>query len=353
MGRNTHSGDDSACTDPDETCDAWFERFNAYQLALGQYGTRSQWRTWISPRIGAKRWSEVTSDDVEDLRDTLDAAILAWHARGRGPGRISGRTAMGVWWALRGAVRAARSSKLRSLRALRGRLDPCQDVQAPGDATSRQVRRKTFVYPDECAQLLACRRVPVAWRRVHAVAAYTYLRPNELRALRWRDVDLEHGRIRVSSAWSHRDGAAKAPKTRNGVRDVPIDRQLISLLESMRGAAAADLVLPLLAAVPRETLAARTRRHLHAAGLDREALHVSSLTTVRANFRSWRDSGLTWLAMSGLDPARIMRRAGHDDIGTTIRYVKQAEDVGARLGLPFGVLPRGLFVGPCSRSSAI
>lgn len=28
--------------DTTETCDAWYERYNAHQRALGQYGTRSQ-----------------------------------------------------------------------------------------------------------------------------------------------------------------------------------------------------------------------------------------------------------------------------------------------------------------------
>ena len=93
------------------------------------------------------------------------------------------------------------------------------------------------------------------------------------------------------------------------------------------------------ALVPPDTLAARTRRHLLAAGIVREALHVSTVATVRANFRSWRDSGLTWLAMIGVDAARIMRRAGHDDVATTMRYVKQAEDLGDALGEPFGALP--------------
>ena len=66
---------------------------------------------------------------------------------------------------------------------------------------------------------------------------------------------------------------------------------------------------------------------------------------MRANFRSWRDSGITWLAMLGLDVARIMRRAGHDDVGTTMGYVKQAEDLGGELGEPFGELP-GALAGP-------
>jgi hypothetical protein len=46
--------------------------------------------------------------------------------------------------------------------------------------------------------------------------------------------------------------------------------------------------------------------------------------------------------MVGVDVAKIMRRAGHDDVGTTMRYVKQAEDLGGELGEPFGALPDDL-----------
>jgi hypothetical protein len=56
---------------------------------------------------------------------------------------------------------------------------------------------------------------------------------------------------------------------------------------------------------------------------------------VQANFRLWRDFGLTWLAMSGPGVDEIMRRAGHDN-------VKQAEDLGDELGEPFAPLTSDL-----------
>jgi hypothetical protein len=46
---------------------------------------------------------------------------------------------------------------------------------------------------------------------------------------------------------------------------------------------------------------------------------------VQANFRWWRDSGLTWLAMSGVGVDKIMRRAGHNMVQTTMGYFRQAE----------------------------
>lgn len=52
-----------------------------------------------------------------------------------------------------------------------------------------------------------------------------------------------------------------------------------------------------------------------------------------------RDTGITWLALAGIDVAKIQRRAGHDKITTAIGYVKTAEDVSGAIGEPFPALP--------------
>jgi integrase len=331
-----------------ETCDAWYARYDAHRRQLGRQATIGLFRKWVSPWIGAMRIADVRVEDVERIRDALDQAVDAWWRAGgeRGRGRLSGRTAMSVWWCLCGAFRAARTHKRRELRVLAGGPNPCADVEPPGDPTTRRDRRKTFIYPEECARLLRCVDVSRKWRELHAIAAYTYLRPGELHELRWHDVDLEHGRIHVARSSSFSDGLVKLPKTVNGVRDVPIEPALHPLLRRMRqGRRASELVVPVMHSRSTDTLAWRTRAHLIAAGATRTALHETTLATARASFRSWRDSGLTWLAMRGLDIARIMRRAGHADIGTTIGYVKLAEDLDGRLGVPFGPLPHGLVRG--------
>ena len=81
------------------------------------------------------------------------------------------------------------------------------------------------------------------------------------------------------------------------------------------------------------------------AKVDRAELNATTATHVQANFRSWRDSGLTWLARTGLGVDKISRRAGHDMIQTTMGYVKQAEDLTGDLGVPFGPLPDDLVAG--------
>lgn len=101
------------------------------------------------------------------------------------------------------------------------------------------------------------------------------------------------------------------------------------------------LVAPALDAAKKYHLAERFRQHLENAKVTRPTLHASMRTHVQANFRTCRDSGLTWLAMSGLGVDKIMRRAGHDNVQTTLGYVKLAEDLTGNLDESFGPLPEG------------
>jgi len=330
--------------DTADTCDEWFDRFHEYRLGLGYQASRYAWVAWISPFIGTKRWVEVTPADTERIRDNLDRAMGERRLRGAGMRRLLGRSALDIWRLLSTCVRAAKRAKRADLRALAGVPNPLEDVEPPGDRATRLSRSKPFIYPREAAELLACTHVPRAWRELYAIAGYLYLRPGELLVLRWSDVDLRHGVVRVSRAWDYLRKEEKGTKTRAGIRDVPIASALLHLLDRMKGAPE-DLVVPLLGSVHRVTVPRTFRAHLALAGIVRAALHTSTMTTVRASFRSWRDSGLTWLALAGVDAGRIARRAGHEDLAMTLKYVKQAEDLTGQLGEPFAPLPRELVDG--------
>jgi hypothetical protein len=72
----------------------------------------------------------------------------------------------------------------------------------------------------------------------------------------WADVDLDAGVVHVTKAWNYEDEINKAPKTRNGVRRVPIEPTLAPLLGRMRkGKEPSHLVVPALCSVPDNSLA--------------------------------------------------------------------------------------------------
>lgn len=332
-----------------ETCDQFYERYHDYQVELGRSDVvtkRSRWKKWLSPRIGSKPMISVTRDDVENIRDDLDAAILAWLKHGRAEDRVSGKTSMNVWSCLTSTFKAATSSKRRDLRVLEGRPNPCTGVEPPGDRDSRKVRQKSFVYPREAMQLLSCEAIDLPWREVYAIALYTYLRPGELRVLTVGDVDLDANIVHVTKAWDYTEERVKPPKTRNGIRRVPIESSLRPLLERLcKGRKPTDLLVPIMSTVPENTLAETFRADLVKAEVTRDELHRDTLTHVQSNFRSCRDSGITWMAIAGVDVTKMMRRAGHDGIQTTMGYVKQAEDLSGELGVPFCPLPEALVSG--------
>ena len=258
------------------------------------------------------------------MRDALDTAV-ATRKRDGGRAGLSGARARNVWSVLTSMMKEAFTSKRRDLRVRDDNL--CATVQPP-DLTDAKV--KTFVYPTEFLRLVSCADVPRVWRELYAVGCYLYLRPGELRALVWTDVDFEASVVHVTKAYDEDSKTVKAPKTRNGVRDVPIPEALVPLLKVMHDRAddAAAAVLPLMSERSENLRSIWMRKHLAVAKVSRARLTEVSATTMKINFRSWRDTGITWLALAGIDVAKMQRRAGHDTISTTLGYVARLREDG-------------------------
>lgn len=221
-----------------ETCDRYFGRLTKVREGEGVRDVRKErtiWSKWLSPRIGTRPIADVSRDEIEGVRDALDEKVRLRIKDGLRVG-ISGATAQNVWSVLRTTFKEAVSSRDKKLRVRTD--DPTHGHKAPLKTPKRE---KTFIYPNEFSKLLACEDVPRLWREVYAVAAYTYVRPEELQAITWNDVDFNAGTVHVSKAISARDGKAKPlPKTRNAVRTVPIDPALLPLLKRMHDGAVND-----------------------------------------------------------------------------------------------------------------
>jgi integrase len=329
-----------------ETCTRYFGRFLEHRQATGKVrrgrDLESAWSVWIAPEIGSKPIAGLSRDDVENVRDALDSAVAERRKEG-GRAGLSGARARNVWSVLTSMMKEACTSKRRDLRV---RADnPCATVQPP-DKTD--AKAKTFVYPAEFLKLAGCADVPREWRELYAVACYLYLRPGELRALVWTDVDFDAVVVHVTKAYDEDSKTVKSPKTRNGVRDVPIPAPLVPLLKAMHDRAADDTaaVLPLMGERSENLRSIWMRKHLARAKVTRSRLSEQSATTMKVNFRTWRDTGITWLALAGVDVAKMQRRAGHDTISTTLGYVKMAEDLTGSIGDPFPALPAVLLPPP-------
>ena len=318
-----------------ETCDLYFERFAAHRFAIGRVrrirDLESAWKTWISPKIGLIPIATVTRDHVEDVRDALDTELAKRKKKGS-PASLSGARARNVWSVLSSMTVEACASKKRDMRV---RADnPCGTVQPPDETDARA---KTFIYPSEFLTLASCTAIPLDWREAYAVACYLYLRSGEVRALVWSDVDFQAGVVHVTKAYDEDSQSVKAPKTRKGVRDVPRAPALVPLLKAThdRNGAPHGAVVPLMESVSERRRAGHMRKHFVAAKIDRARLTEQSATTMQINFRSWRNAGITRLALDGVDLAKMQRRAGRERIETTSAHVNAAEDLTGSIGMPF------------------
>jgi integrase len=285
---------------------------------------RSRLRDHVLPLVGDFAVATLTRDDVENVRDALDGKITS--------GALNWKTVRNAWATFTKMCDDMANAKRRELRV---RVDnPAFGVRAP-DRGSRKL--KQYLFPNEVLRFASCEDVPRTWRRNLVVAVYLYLRDGELRELRWEDVDLEHRLVHVHHAYNRRTKQSKTTKTGN-TRSVPIHENLLPLLRTMHAEAnGVGLVLSL----PSErTMARSLRRWLRRAGVTRDALFEASPTRKPLTWHDARATGVTWLAVAGLDATKIQRRAGHTTIETTMAYIREAESfAGEAFGTPFPPLP--------------
>ena len=302
---------------------------------------RSRLELHVLPTLGPKAMANVTRDDLKGLVRELDDKVRKASADG---GRFSWKTAVHVWGNVTKLFSDAVKSKNPALCVLDA--NPCIDVAGPDRGKDK---RKQFLYPAEALAFLSCLDVPVLWRRLFAVTAYLYARPEEVEALEWTDVDLEHATVSITKAVERsrnravEKGVVKQPKTDNAIRTIPIDPALLPLLETMHEEAGGKgRVFPV---VPSETeMSRKLRFYLEKAGVDRPSLFKSTPGSLMLSWYSaTRSTGITWEAVRGLDGTKLMRRAGHATFSTTLGYIREAENLsGARFGVPFPELPSSL-----------
>ena len=310
-----------------ETVTAWAERWFAEREARGMPSVeadRPRWSKWVAPQIGKLAMVAVQKADIERLVEHLDARVAA--------GAISWKTALNAWTLVGKAFDDACNGKVRALRV---RSDnPAKDVRGPDRGGHRQ---KTALFPDELLRLLRCASVDIDLRRAVAIGVYLGARLGELRALRWQDVDLEHGTVLLHEQVD-RAGARRDTKTRRP-RRVPIEPELLPLLRAMHlevGGEGPVVRCRLPKDVPRFFRAA-----LQKAGVDRPELFVDGKDRSRVAVRAhdWRGTFATWCAARGDSLMSIAARCGHTTLSTTQGYVAAGELLRPALRAGPGVFP--------------
>ncbi len=322
----TCTTDDAGAKDSD--ADAWVSTWLDDRKARGRSAWRDNqghWREHIRDSLAGKHPRDWTRDDLRALSCALDAKVTA--------GALTWKTAINVWATARKMAKDACAHKSDAIRCRDD--DPTANVPGPERG---HTAAKVYLYPDEFLRFVSCDDVPLRWRRAAALAIYLVPRAGELRALRWPDVDLEHGAVHVHRAPNPRTGLEKPTKT-GEARRFAVEPEVLPLLRAMHDEGAGDHVIRL----PSERDMSRgLKRYLRRAGITRAELLTSTPTTTALTWHDLRASGLTWMAVRGDDPLRIKQRAGHTDFKTTERYIREAEAVRVGFGTPFPPLPASL-----------
>jgi integrase len=157
-------------------------------------------RLRVLPVLGDVRLSDIARADVQDLADRLT---------GEG---LSASTVQNTLDPLRKIFDRAMRRDLVA-------IDPTEGLEL----RRPDGRRDRIASPAEGARLLA--QLPDAERAMYATAMYAGLRRGELRALRWKDVDLPGRRINVERGWDDEEGEQDG-KSEAARRQVPIVKPL-------------------------------------------------------------------------------------------------------------------------------
>lgn len=333
--------------DTRETWNEWHVRYLEVHEQLGKLtrDMKGAAAKWVGARIGTTAMVSVRREQIIAIRDAMTAAVLA--------DEISAKRALNMWSDLVVAPfsRAFTDDDPRYSAVCVGpaSANPAAGVKPP--VTKEQLdedrRERQPLYPSEFARVMACEQIPVDARRIYALATFLYCRPQEFYALRWTDVNWDAREIRIRRKLDVRTGEEKpGTKSDAGIREIPIHPNLMPLLEAMHAERAGDdaRIVPLVGSARLfERFADQTRRHLKLAGIERRELVDGTPDLLPFDFRTWRTTGCTWLAMLGTDSYVIALQAGHKSPDVTWgSYIKRGPDLRQRYGEPFPQLPSEL-----------
>jgi integrase len=287
-------------------------------------------RNYLVPAIGALPITRLAPVHIQE-------AYTGWASGGRRDGKPGGLSPQ----SRRHIHRILRSALARAVE---------QQVIArnPADAFRKRMpkveRREMMTLSAEQSQslLAAIRRTRVYWPVLIALA--TGARRGEILALRWRNVDLDRGSLRVVESLEQTKAGLrfKSPKTEKA-RAITLPAFATDELRRLRTAQAEEL------------LALGVRQNgdtLLCARADGEPMQPRSLThefTVmaarlklnpRVRFHDLRHSHATQLLLAGVHPKIAQERLGHSTITTTLdlySHVSETmqEDAAARIDAAF------------------
>jgi integrase len=184
-------------------------------------------------------------------------------------------------------------------------------------------QEKEILQPDEARELLA-RLNGHPLYMLAVLALHTGARRNELLALRWQDVDLDAGRLRIETALEQTRAhgiRAKAPKTRRGRRSISLPVIAVEALRAhWRAQQEQRLALGMGKAPADSPVLATFDGKLQSPGAITKAWEraMAAIGMPDAGLHSLRHTHVSMLLASGMDILTISRRIGHASVKVTL-----------------------------------
>lgn len=270
---------------------------------------------YVRTHLGHRRLQELTEDDIDSLVDWM---LTSARRIGGKPGTgLSVRTVSLTLGRLRAALNLAIRRGLVARNVAEHTVIP---RQARKDDKARKKARTPWT-EDEVKKFLA----HVASDRLYAVMLLSLIgmRPAEVCGVRWSDVDLEAGTIRVEATRTLVAGEVieKDTKSEAGERWLPLPAVVLAALKAFRARQAKEklkagegyeasgrvVVDELGAAVKTDWLRRRAYERMQSADVRKVRLYDA------------RHACLSWMANNGVPDTVVSAWAGHADLGFTKR----------------------------------
>ncbi len=323
----------------------WVERYQGNGRRGFTDHTRDEYRRdlsrYIFPVLGERRIGSITPRDVAEwiawLCDEKEqgkrrAAEKRQEAerRGKRPNvkeesvRLSDATVRRIVSPLRACLSTAcREGVIRS--------NPCDGVPLPNRPQIEDAERPEKAKALTREQLsMFLRVVPTQSQLLFRTLAATGIRWSELAALRWGDLQLQGSEPSLRVRRAYVKGTFKPPKSRHGVRSIPLDLALADELSAFRKAAAFNEDDSLV-------FCARTGSPLRQENVRRRvmALAAGEAGVPWIGFHTVRHTCASLLFEAGRNVKQVQRWLGHHSPGFTLdTYVHLLDDgVGGGLDL--------------------
>ena len=281
--------------------DEWFENYAKVKVRPSSHQTyRGYIDNHIKPNIGKLPLAKLTSLELQKLyKKLLEKGRIDRTESKRQPKGLSPKTVRNIHQIIASAMKLAKEQKIIA-------TDPTE-----GCALPKLEHREMKTLPVEQLASFLREAKDSGVFEMYYVELATGLRRGELLGLKWEDIDLDRGSLRVKRQIARIDGeVVEAPlKTKNAYRTLPLAEDTIQVLQQQRkkvGGSPWVFSSPVGGPISPDSVLHMLHRVLKRAGLP------------RVRFHDLRHTFATLALQNGVDIKTVSGMLGHFSAGFTL-----------------------------------